>query len=80
MSGPWISSLTRLPGDHEHVLAWITGGSLHLGEDYMDIAMYLNGVFRVSAWDHDEPVPVSHWLPLPTAPAAREIEEFVALG
>jgi hypothetical protein len=67
-AGGWIETVERCPSDHQHVLAWITGGSLHHDEDYMDIAMYLHGIFRHCNGEEDEPVPVSHWMPLPQPP------------
>jgi uncharacterized protein DUF551 len=64
----WTASVVQMPRDHQHVLGWITSGSLHHGEDYMDIVMYLNGIFRMHNGEEDEPVLVTHWMPLPPPP------------
>lgn len=67
----WISVTERLPVQAYSVLIYVTGGILHHGQDYIDIGIYLNGVWRHSIGEEDLPVIVSHWMTLPKAPGAR---------
>jgi len=53
------------------ILLWITGGPLHLGEDYPDFGIFneITGQFQANVGDDDAVVQVSHWMPEPAAPA-----------
>lgn len=70
MGCEWISALDVRPEEHRSVLIYVTGGLLHHGQNYIDIGMYLNGIWRHSVGEDDLPVVVSHWMELPKAPDA----------
>lgn len=70
----WISVDDQRPPESFGVLAWITGGTLHQGEDYIDVAIYLNGIWRANVGDHDEPIQVSHWMYKPESPAKGNVK------
>lgn len=68
--GEWVPVSEATPPHCVSVIIWITGGTLHHGEDYQDIGIYNSrtGKFQVNNGDDDEEVPVSHWHPMKTGP------------
>lgn len=69
----WISVDDQLPEPHQSVLAWLVGGALHEGVDWMAQVTYIpaRGGFALFVGDEDALVYVSHWTPLPDPPAPQ---------
>lgn len=68
----WIIASVRKPPHMHKVLGWMTGGSMHCGEDWMD-TVYWNDkrqAWITSAGIEDVVVEVSHWHELPPEPSA----------
>lgn len=55
----------KLPTHPHSVLMHVTGGLLHHGQDYIEVGIYINGVWRHEVDGVDLPVIVSRWRMLP---------------
>jgi len=62
----WIHVADALPEPFETVVLWVVGGPSHSGKDYAALGVYnaRENVFEVSHRDSEEPVAVTHWLPV----------------
>lgn len=77
-ASPWISITDRLPAPETDVLV-VLRGKVHVGAIFIEIESYEEGGREIHYWDDpnfdgqdwawDD---VTHWMPLPAAPAAQK--------